>query len=89
MVLDKWSLDNTLMLLYSTAHKKELKMCYGFNLQLQEDMRSGQIELDKYIITKSLTKQPEDYPDGKNQPHVQVHSFAPSSVWVQVNFLYC
>lgn len=40
--------------------------------KLQEDMRSGQIELDKYIITKSLTKQPEDYPDGKNQPHVQV-----------------
>jgi DNA polymerase alpha subunit A len=35
-------------------------------------MRNGEIELDKYIITKSLTKQPEDYPDGKNQPHVQV-----------------
>lgn len=40
--------------------------------KLQEDMRNGQIELDKYVITKSLTKQPEDYPDGKNQPHVQV-----------------
>lgn len=35
-------------------------------------MRTGQIELDKYVITKSLTKQPEDYPDAKNQPHVQV-----------------
>ena len=35
-------------------------------------MRNGQIELDKYVITKSLTKQPEDYPDAKNQPHVQV-----------------
>jgi DNA polymerase elongation subunit (family B) len=35
-------------------------------------MRNGQIELEKYIITKSLTKAPEDYPDAKNQPHVQV-----------------
>ncbi|BBN16162.1 DNA polymerase alpha subunit A [Marchantia polymorpha subsp. ruderalis] len=40
--------------------------------KLQEDMRNGQVELDKYIITKSLTKAPEDYPDAKNQPHVQV-----------------
>jgi DNA polymerase elongation subunit (family B) len=35
-------------------------------------MRNGEIELDKYIITKSLTKQPEDYPDGKNQHYIQV-----------------
>lgn len=34
-------------------------------------MRSGQIELQKYVITKSLTKAPGDYPDAKNQPHVQ------------------
>jgi DNA polymerase elongation subunit (family B) len=39
---------------------------------VQEQMRNGQIELEKYIITKSLTKAPEDYPDAKNQPHVQV-----------------
>lgn len=39
---------------------------------MQEEMRSGQIELDKYIITKSLTKNPEEYPDARNQPHVQV-----------------
>lgn len=31
--------------------------------------------MEKYVITKSLTKQPEAYPDGKNQPHVQV------SIW--------
>ena len=28
--------------------------------------------LDKFVITKQLTKRPEDYPDAKNQPHVQV-----------------
>ncbi|XP_066351384.1 DNA polymerase alpha catalytic subunit-like [Miscanthus floridulus] len=27
---------------------------------------------EKYVITKSLTKAPEDYPDAKSQPHVQV-----------------
>jgi hypothetical protein len=26
----------------------------------------------KYIITKSLMKVPEDYPNAKSQPHVQV-----------------
>ncbi len=31
-----------------------------------------QIPLGKFIITKQLTKRPEDYPDAKNQPHVQV-----------------
>uniref|UniRef100_A0A0D9YHY1 DNA polymerase n=1 Tax=Oryza glumipatula TaxID=40148 RepID=A0A0D9YHY1_9ORYZ len=39
-------------------------------MQVQEQMRGGQTELEKYIITKSLTKAPEDYPDAKNQPHV-------------------
>lgn len=39
--------------------------------QVQEDMRNGEVALEKYIITKSLTKPPEAYPD-KNQPHVQV-----------------
>lgn len=41
-------------------------------VQVQAQMKSGEIELEKYIITKSLMKAPEDYPDAKNQPHVQV-----------------
>lgn len=65
----------------------ELKRNNGCGLQLQEDMRNGQIELDKYVITKSLTKQPEDYPDGKNQPHVQVQCCACSFVWIEVYFV--
>ncbi|XP_057948989.1 DNA polymerase alpha catalytic subunit isoform X3 [Malania oleifera] len=40
-------------------------------MKVQEDMRNGEVALEKYIITKSLTKPPEAYPD-KNQPHVQV-----------------
>ncbi|KAJ4828983.1 hypothetical protein Tsubulata_020636 [Turnera subulata] len=40
--------------------------------KIQEDMRNGQVALEKYVITKTLTKPPEAYPDAKNQPHVLV-----------------
>lgn len=40
--------------------------------QVQEDMRKGEVALEKYVITKTLTKPPEAYPDAKNQPHVLV-----------------
>ncbi|KAL4577433.1 hypothetical protein LXL04_013542 [Taraxacum kok-saghyz] len=40
--------------------------------KVQEDMRKGEIGLEKYIITKSLTRPPEAYPDAKSQPHVEV-----------------
>lgn len=30
------------------------------------------VGLGSFIITKQLTKNPSDYPDAKNQPHVQV-----------------
>lgn len=33
---------------------------------------AGLVPLNKYVITKQLTKNPSDYPDAKNQPHVQV-----------------
>jgi len=35
-------------------------------------MRSGELAMEKYVITKGLSKHPKDYPDGKSQPHVQV-----------------
>ena len=40
--------------------------------QIKEEMRNGQVALEKYVITKALTKSPEAYPDSKSQPHVQV-----------------
>ena len=39
---------------------------------LSSGVREGKLPLNKFIITKQLTKKPEDYPDAKNQPHVQV-----------------
>ncbi|KAK7406532.1 hypothetical protein VNO78_08159 [Psophocarpus tetragonolobus] len=41
-------------------------------IKVQEEMRNGQVALEKYVITKTLTKPPEAYPDAKNQPHVLV-----------------
>ena len=38
-----------------------------------EDLRTpGKVDLEKFIIHKNLTKDPEAYPDKKNQPHVLV-----------------
>ncbi|KAJ3189315.1 DNA-directed DNA polymerase alpha catalytic subunit pol1 [Gaertneriomyces sp. JEL0708] len=37
-----------------------------------EEVRKGLIPVEKYVITKSLTKNPEEYADAKTQPHVVV-----------------
>lgn len=43
-----------------------------YGVQVREKMDKGLIPLHKFIITKQLTKRPEEYPDAQNQPHVQV-----------------
>ncbi|KAG0452355.1 hypothetical protein HPP92_025019 [Vanilla planifolia] len=48
-----------------------VELIHSYLMKVQEEMRKGEITLEKYVITKSLTKMPEDYPDAKNQPHVQ------------------
>jgi DNA polymerase alpha subunit A len=35
-------------------------------------IRNGEIPIAKFVINKSLTKNPGDYADAKSQPHVQV-----------------
>jgi DNA polymerase alpha subunit A len=40
--------------------------------ELAKKMRSGDLPLEKYVITKGLSKHPKDYPDGKSLPHVHV-----------------
>ncbi|CAE7202739.1 unnamed protein product, partial [Symbiodinium pilosum] len=37
-----------------------------------KEMDDGKVPLEKFVITKGLTKDPKDYPDAKKQPHVQV-----------------
>jgi len=66
---------------YSTCDRRavcssDAAIRYGLNVlrasQVKEKVAAGQVPMAKYIITKQLTKRPEDYPDAKNQPHVQV-----------------
>ena len=40
--------------------------------KLAKKMRDGDLPLDKYVITKGLSKHPNDYPDGNTLPHVFV-----------------
>ncbi|GAX18016.1 DNA polymerase alpha subunit A [Fistulifera solaris] len=40
--------------------------------KVAEDMRAGALPLEKYVITKGLSKHPNDYPDAKSLPHVLV-----------------
>lgn len=42
------------------------------SLSCSQDIANNRVVLEQYIITKSLTKHPKDYPDAKNQPHVSV-----------------
>eukprot|EP00923_Selenidium_pygospionis_P012524 GHVN01021273.1.p1 GENE.GHVN01021273.1~~GHVN01021273.1.p1 ORF type:complete len:1053 (-),score=98.46 GHVN01021273.1:5123-8281(-) len=38
--------------------------------ELSDSVRAGSLPLDDFAITKTLLKQPEEYPDKKAQPHV-------------------
>jgi DNA polymerase alpha subunit A len=35
------------------------------------NVSGGKVELGKFVVTKQLTKRPEEYPDAKAQAHVQ------------------
>ncbi|XP_071838856.1 DNA polymerase alpha catalytic subunit-like [Apostichopus japonicus] len=41
-------------------------------MEISEQVNKGEISLEKFEIRKSLTKSPQDYPDKKSLPHVQV-----------------
>ncbi|TGZ60142.1 hypothetical protein CRM22_008710 [Opisthorchis felineus] len=41
-------------------------------IETAEKVREGKMPLSDFIITKMLTKAPEDYADAKSQPHIQV-----------------
>eukprot|EP00448_Togula_jolla_P023098 CAMPEP_0170591232 /NCGR_PEP_ID=MMETSP0224-20130122/12293_1 /TAXON_ID=285029 /ORGANISM="Togula jolla, Strain CCCM 725" /LENGTH=1396 /DNA_ID=CAMNT_0010915081 /DNA_START=104 /DNA_END=4294 /DNA_ORIENTATION=- len=57
-----------------TGEGKEEMVEYIHQLMTEkgQEMDEGKVPLEMYIITKGLTKAPGDYPDAKNQPHVQV-----------------
>ncbi|OUM67505.1 hypothetical protein PIROE2DRAFT_32893, partial [Piromyces sp. E2] len=52
--------------------EKSIENICNYLEKLSEDIRNNVYPAENYIINKSLSKNPEDYPDGKSQPHVQV-----------------
>eukprot|EP00668_Euglena_longa_P015722 GGOE01019858.1.p1 GENE.GGOE01019858.1~~GGOE01019858.1.p1 ORF type:complete len:965 (+),score=277.50 GGOE01019858.1:1381-4275(+) len=49
-----------------------LDSIHAYLAELADKVRNHQVELKEYVITKSLTKAPEQYADRAIQPHVQV-----------------
>ncbi|CAH7685382.1 DNA polymerase alpha subunit A [Phakopsora pachyrhizi] len=45
---------------------------HEYLVEFGESVRKGCKDLEDYIIYKKLGKNPQDYPDAKSQPHVQV-----------------
>ncbi|GAA5918206.1 hypothetical protein JCM8208_006171, partial [Rhodotorula glutinis] len=60
------------MVLSAKATETVVEEIHEYLVDLGEKMRSGLKPLDDYIVFKRLGKNPEDYPDAKSLPHVQV-----------------
>merc|ERR1719221_1527822 len=52
--------------------EESVQWVHNFLEEQGKEMDSNRVPLQRYVITKGLTKDPKDYPDAKNQPHVQV-----------------
>lgn len=57
-----------------TGNGKEeaVQWAHQFLADKAAEMDELKVPIEKYVITKAITKDPKDYPDAKNQPHVQV-----------------
>lgn len=45
---------------------------HAFLTQLSERVRQGLVPAEQFVICKALTRNPQEYPDAKGQPHVLV-----------------
>ncbi|GAA5986163.1 hypothetical protein JCM11641_004732 [Rhodosporidiobolus odoratus] len=59
-------------ILSAQATEIVIEEIHEYLVNLGESVRKGLKPLDDYIIYKRLGKNPEDYPDAKSLPHVQV-----------------
>ncbi|RUS21275.1 DNA polymerase family B-domain-containing protein [Endogone sp. FLAS-F59071] len=67
------SSEKVLGLILSELDREEVvDQMHKYLQQVGQETRAGLIPIDKFVINKGLTKNPEDYADAKNQPHVQV-----------------
>ncbi|TCD69077.1 DNA-directed DNA polymerase alpha catalytic subunit pol1 [Steccherinum ochraceum] len=59
-------------ILSGEATENVVENIHEYLTNIGADVRAGKVKLDEFIIFKRLGKNPEDYPDAKSQPHVQV-----------------
>ncbi|KAF4610852.1 hypothetical protein D9613_006632 [Agrocybe pediades] len=59
-------------ILSGEATENVVENIHEYLTSISNSVKSGSIKLDEFIINKRLGKNPEDYPDAKSQPHVQV-----------------
>jgi DNA polymerase elongation subunit (family B) len=52
-------------------------------------MREGHVPIAQFVITKSISKQPQDYPNAKNEPHLQVLKLQLLLLWLLVALSAC
>ncbi|KAL0863252.1 hypothetical protein Bca101_042370 [Brassica carinata] len=69
-------------ILYGGSCDDVVEAIHNELMKIKEEMRNGQVALEKYVITKALTKSPEAYPDSKSQPHVQGNASSASSAGI-------
>ncbi|KAJ3161309.1 DNA-directed DNA polymerase alpha catalytic subunit pol1 [Geranomyces michiganensis] len=59
--------------IFSGAPKEEaLDKIHQHLATVGQEVRAGVVPIEKFIVNKGLTKNPQDYADKKAQPHVQV-----------------
>ncbi|KAN0062591.1 DNA-directed DNA polymerase alpha catalytic subunit pol1 [Thecaphora frezii] len=59
-------------ILSGNATETVVEQIHEYLSEVGHQVRAGQVAIDDFIIYKRLGKNPEDYPDSKSQPHVQV-----------------
>jgi len=59
-------------ILSAEGKEEAVNWVHTFLTEQGKDLDEGRVPLDRFVITKGLTKAPQDYPDGKNMAHVQV-----------------
>lgn len=55
-----------------TPLEEAVEWVHEYLRSMATEIDAQKVEVREFVITKALTKDPKDYPDAKNQPHVQV-----------------
>jgi DNA polymerase alpha subunit A len=65
--------DYVLSRILSGAPREEVvSQIHSYLEQVKLDLQQNKVPLEKFIITKGMTKALKDYPDAKNLPHIKV-----------------